>query len=112
STGKEKTGAEKNKLFPTDIGMVVTDFLVQHFSQIMDYSFTADVEKQFDEIADGQRKWNKMIETFYKPFHLSVENTLENAERAKGERILGTDPKSGKPVTARIGRFGPMIQIG
>lgn len=108
----ERTGAEKNKLFPTDIGMVVTDFLADHFKTIMDYSFTADVEKQFDDIADGMLKWNKMIEKFYNPFHSNVEETLENADRAKGERELGIDPKSGKPVIARIGRYGPMVQIG
>jgi len=108
----EVTGAEKNKLFPTAIGMVVTDFLSEHFKDIMDYSFTADVEKQFDEIAEGQRKWNQMIESFYKPFHKSVEHTIEHADRAKGERELGTDPKSGRPVFARIGRYGAMVQIG
>ena len=108
----ERTGAEKNKLFPTDIGMVVTDFLSGHFETIMDYSFTADVEKQFDDIADGMLKWSKMIEKFYNPFHSNVEETLENADRAKGERELGIDPKSGKPVIARIGRYGPMVQIG
>lgn len=108
----EKTGAEKNKLFPTDIGMVVTDFLTEHFENIMDYSFTADVEKQFDDIADGLKKWTEMIKSFYNPFHKSVENTLENAERASGERKLGIDPASGKPLIVRIGRFGPMAQIG
>lgn len=108
----EKTGTEKNKLFPTDTGMVVTDFLAEHFKNIMDYSFTADVEKQFDDIAEGQLQWNKMIEKFYSPFHTNVENTLENAERAKGERVLGEDPKTGKPVIARIGRYGAMVQIG
>lgn len=108
----EKTGAEKNKLFPTDTGMVVTDFLAEHFKNIMDYSFTADVEKQFDDIAEGQLKWNKMIEKFYNPFHETVEDTLENADRAKGERLLGEDPETGKPVYARIGRYGAMVQIG
>lgn len=108
----ENTGAEKNKLFPTDIGMVVTDFLSEHFDRIMDYSFTADVEKQFDDIADGLKDWTKMIESFYNPFHNSIEDTLENAERAKGERNLGVDPNSGKPVLVRIGRYGPMVQIG
>ena len=108
----ERTGTEKNKLFPTDTGIVVTDFLADHFKNIMDYSFTADVEKQFDDIADGQLQWNKMIENFYNPFHKNVEHTLENADRAKGERNLGTDPESGKPVFARIGRYGAMVQIG
>ncbi len=111
-TKTENTGAEKNKLFPTDIGMVVTDFLAEHFKNIMDYSFTADVEKQFDDIASGYKSWTEMIGSFYKPFHSSVEDTIENAERAKGERKLGVDPKSGKPVIVRIGRFGPMVQIG
>jgi DNA topoisomerase I len=111
-TKLENTGAEKNKLFPTDIGMVVTDFLQEHFERIMDYGFTADVEKQFDEIAEGQRKWNKMIETFYTSFHTNVVDTLENADRASGERHLGEDPKSGKKLIVRIGRFGPMAQIG
>ena len=108
----ENTGAEKNKLFPTDIGVVVNDFLVEHFARILDYYFTADVEKQFDEIADGEIVWYKMINDFYKPFHIDVEQTLENSEKATGQRDLGVDPKSGKPVIARIGRFGPMIQIG
>lgn len=109
---KENTGAEKSKLFPTDIGSVVTDFLVTNFSEVLDYTFTATVEKEFDEIAEGQRKWNSMIEDFYKQFHQRVEETLETSEKATGERALGTDPKSGKPIIARIGRFGPMVQIG
>ncbi len=112
NTLTETTGAEKNKLFPTDIGMVVTDFLSEHFDNIMDYGFTADVEKQFDDIAEGLKDWTKMIESFYNPFHTSIEDTLENAERAKGERKLGIDPKSGRPVLVRIGRYGPMVQIG
>ncbi len=111
-TATEMTGAERNKLFPTDIGIVVNDFLVDNFEKVMDYGFTADVEQQFDEIAKGQLKWNEMIDEFYHPFHDSVEDTLENSERAKGERLLGEDPETGKPVTARIGRFGPMVQIG
>lgn len=108
----ENTGAERNKLFPTDLGMVVTDFLSEHFDRIMDYSFTAKIEQEFDEIAQGREKWNKMIETFYQPFHQSVEHTMEHAGRAKGERELGPDPVTGKPVFARLGRFGPMVQIG
>jgi DNA topoisomerase-1 len=108
----ENTGAERNKLFPTDLGMVVTDFLSEHFNKIMDYSFTAKIEEEFDEIADGKQKWNKMIHDFYKPFHVTVEHTLEHAGRAAGERELGVDPVSGKPVMARLGRFGPMVQIG
>ncbi len=108
----EMTGAEKNKLFPTDIGIVVTDFLVQEFGNILDFNFTANVEKEFDEIAEGGKQWNNMIRQFYQPFIKNVEDVKENAERATGERILGEDPKSGKPILARIGRFGPMIQIG
>jgi DNA topoisomerase-1 len=108
----EITGAEKAKLFPTDIGMVVNDFLVENFDTVMNYNFTATVEKEFDDIAEGQLKWNKMIEKFYKQFHATVEHALQHSERATGERFLGNDPKTGKPVYARIGRFGPMIQIG
>lgn len=108
----EITGAEKGKLFPTDLGLVVTDFLDQHFKNVMDYSFTANIEEEFDKIAEGNLQWNKMVGQFYKPFHESVEHTLENAERAKGERELGKDAESGKPVIARMGRYGPMVQIG
>jgi DNA topoisomerase-1 len=111
-TLSEITGAEKSKLAPTDIGIVVTDFLVENFGKILDYGFTASVEKEFDDIAQGLKNWTEMIRSFYNPFHESVEDTLENSERAKGERLLGEDPKSGKNVYARIGRFGPMIQIG
>ncbi|GAB2810948.1 type I DNA topoisomerase [Ferruginibacter profundus] len=111
-TEQENTGAEKNKLFPTDLGLVVTDFLSQHFTQVMDYNFTAEIEKEFDEIADGKIVWNTMVSDFYTPFHEGVEHTLENAERAVGERALGIDPESGKPVIARMGRYGPMVQIG
>ncbi|MFN0140056.1 MAG: type I DNA topoisomerase [Pyrinomonadaceae bacterium] len=108
----ENTGAEKSKLFPTDLGLVVTDFLKQYFGDIMDYGFTAKIEKEFDDVADGKLKWNKMIDEFYGPFKKDVDNTIENAERVKGERVLGTDPESGKPVTARMARYGPIIQIG
>ena len=108
----ENVGAEKSKLFPTDLGMVVTDFLNQHFNKVMDFSFTAKIEEEFDEIALGKIKWSNMIDGFYKPFHLNIENTLETAERAKGERELGVDPISGKKVIARMGRYGPMVQIG
>ncbi|MGX5817481.1 type I DNA topoisomerase [Chitinophaga lutea] len=111
-TEQENTGAEKSKLFPTDLGMLVTDFLKQYFDRVMDYGFTAQIEEEFDEIASGKKKWNKMLHDFYDPFHQNVEETLEKAERVKGERLLGTDPASGKPVTARMGRFGPMVQIG
>lgn len=112
SLNKERTGSDKGKLIPTDIGRLVTEFLVQNFGNILDYNFTATVEKEFDDIAQGLMKWTGMIKAFYKPFHLTVEDTLENSERVTGERLLGTDPKSGKNVYARIGRFGPMIQIG
>ncbi|WP_372649355.1 type I DNA topoisomerase [Draconibacterium sp.] len=108
----EITGAEKNKLFPTDIGIVVNDFLMDNFDEIMDYNFTANVEKEFDDIADGKMVWNEMIDKFYQPFHGKVEHALENAERSKGERILGIDPKTGKEVSVKIGRFGPLAQLG
>jgi len=111
-TEQENTGAEKSKLFPTDLGLVVTDFLKQYFDDIMDYTFTARIEEEFDEVAEGKMKWNTMIDDFYSPFKKDVENTIENAERIKGERELGTDPESGKPVVARMGRYGPMVQIG
>lgn len=108
----ENTGAEKAKLFPTDLGMVVTDFLKQHFKSVMDYGFTAQIEEEFDEIAEGKMKWSNMIDGFYKPFHNNIEITLEKAERAKGERVLGAEAETGKRVVARMGRFGPMVQIG
>jgi DNA topoisomerase-1 len=108
----ETVGAERSKLFPTDLGMVVTDFLKEHFNKVMDYGFTAKIEQEFDEIAGGRIAWNKMIDDFYHPFHERVEQTIETAARAKGERELGPDPQSGKPVLARLGRFGPMVQIG
>jgi len=111
-TESENTGAEKSKLFPTDLGMIVTDFLNQYFNNVMDYGFTAKIEEEFDEIASGKKVWNHMLKEFYFPFHKDVENTLENAERVKGERPLGTDAASGKPIVARMGRYGPMIQIG
>ena len=111
-TDSENYGAEKNKLFPTDLGMVVNDFLREHFEKVMDYDFTAKIEAQFDSIAEGKQLWNKMIDDFYLPFHETVEHTIETAGRAKGERELGVDPVSGKPVVARLGRFGPMVQIG
>jgi DNA topoisomerase-1 len=108
----ETTGAEKSKLFPTDLGLVVTDFLKQYFDNIMDYSFTARIEEDFDEVAAGRLKWSKLIDDFYNPFKKDVENTIENAERIKGERELGVDSVSGKKVIARMGRYGPMVQIG
>ncbi len=112
TSSEENTGAEKGKLFPTDLGLVVTDFLSEHFKRVMDYSFTANIEEEFDAIADGKMVWNKMVGDWYTPFHTGVAHTLETAERAKGERILGTDAATGKPISARMGRFGPMVQIG
>ena len=108
----ENTGAERKKLFPTDIGRVVNDYLVKTFPAVLDYGFTAEVEKEFDEIAEGIKKWNDMIDRFYGPFHKAVNAAMEDEGRANGERLLGLDPKSGKNVYAKIGRFGPMIQIG
>jgi len=112
SQKSEVTGAEKNKLFPTDIGIVVNNFLMEYFKDIMDYNFTASVEKEFDEIAQGLKQWTKVLHEFYYPFHDKVDETLQTAEKFSGERVLGKDPKSGKDVLARIGRFGPMVQIG
>jgi len=111
-TEQETTGAERSKLFPTDLGLVVTDFLKEYFADVMDYGFTAKIEEEFDEIAEGKKQWTKTIDGFYKPFKKDVENTLENAERIKGERELGVDEASGKKVVARMGRYGPMVQIG
>ena len=108
----ETIGAEKNKLFPTDIGSLVTDFLVKNFKNVLDYNFTADVELQFDKVADGKKEWSKMIDDFYKPFHETVETTTKDAARVSGERLLGTDPASGLPLIVRMGKFGPMAQIG
>lgn len=109
---QEITGAEKAKLFPTDLGIVVTDFLKSHFDSIMDYGFTARIEEEFDEVAAGKLKWNEMIHDFYNPFKKNVEKTIETADRIKGERELGIDPESGRKVVARMGRYGPMVQIG
>lgn len=109
----EITGAVKNRLFPTDMGMIVTDFLDEHFDNIMNYGFTANIEKQFDVIAGGKKEWPLMLKEFYKPFHEKVKVTLENSERASGERILGKDPKSGRTLLVRMSRFGkPVVQIG
>ena len=108
----ENTGAERGKLFPTDIGSVVNDFLVQYFNGIVDYHFTAGVEKQFDEIAQGMEEWTNMIRKFYNPFHKEVQNTIETADKATGERELGIHPENGKKVSVRIGRFGPFVQVG
>ncbi|MBC8510686.1 MAG: DNA topoisomerase I, partial [Cryomorphaceae bacterium] len=106
------TGAENKKLFPTDVGIVVTDFLVEHFSDVMEYSFTASVETEFDEIAEGKKVWNEMIASFYGEFHAKVEDVIGNVGKASGERELGNDPVNGEKVFARIGPFGPMVQMG
>jgi len=111
-TDHENTGAEKSKLFPSDLGLVVTDFLKLYFDDIMDYGFTARIEAEFDEVAEGRMEWHSMLDDFYSPFKKDVEKTIETAERIKGERELGIDPESGKPVVARMGRYGPMVQIG
>lgn len=111
-TQTEITGREKSKLFPDNIGMIVNDFLVQYFEDILDFNFTAGVEKNFDDIAEGKTDWAKMIDKFYKPFHKQVETTLEVSDYTRGEREIGTDPESGKPVITRMGRYGPIAQIG
>ncbi len=112
TTKSEITGAEKNKLFPTDLGMLVNDFLVKHFEQVMDFSFTAKIEEQFDEVAEGKKVWHKIIGDFYAGFDIVVEKAKNEADREKGERLLGTDEKSGKPVYAKMLRYGAGIQIG
>ncbi|MEY3350765.1 MAG: hypothetical protein RIQ50_876 [Bacteroidota bacterium] len=109
---QENTGAEKSKLFPTDLGAVVTDFLIQHFNQILDYGFTASIENEFDNIAEGSEDWSEMLKNFYSPFKKGADETMEKAERISGERDLGIDPATGKKVIARMGRYGPMVQIG
>jgi DNA topoisomerase I len=108
----EMVGSDKGKLVPTDIGMIVTDFLVEHFNDIVDYHFTAKVEEDFDDIAEGKEEWTHMMKGFYAKFHPQVEDVQENADRESGERVLGVDPESGKPVLVRLGKFGPMAQIG
>jgi DNA topoisomerase-1 len=108
----ENTGAERGKLFPTDIGAVVNDFLVQYFKEIVDFNFTASVEKQFDEIAQGLKEWTDMLHDFYNPFHKGVQSTIETADKATGERELGVHPESGKKISVRIGRYGPFVQVG
>lgn len=113
STRTEMTGSEKSKLLPTDVGTVVNDFLMEYFPAIMDYNFTANVEKEFDEVAEGEKPWTGLMEQFYQKFHPLVEQTLSvKSEHKVGERVLGIDPSSGKPVSVKIGRFGPMVQIG
>ena len=108
----EKVGSDKGKLIPTDVGMIVTDFLVNHFEHILDYNFTAKVEEDFDDIAEGKEDWTKIMKTFYEDFHPQVEHVQENADRESGERVLGKDPKTGRQVSVRLGKFGPMVQIG
>ncbi len=108
----EVAGTEKSKMFPQDIGMIVNDFLVENFKDIFDYHFTANVEVQFDQIAEGKLKWDKMLEKFYNPFHKKVESTLEQSSRKTGVRILGKHPETGEQVSVRMGRFGPVAQIG
>jgi DNA topoisomerase-1 len=109
---QETTGTEKSKLFPSDIGMLVNDFLIENFRNVVDYNFTASVEEQFDEIASGELKWTKMIDKFYKPFHKDVEKSKDISRPAASEKVLGVDPKTGKQVSVRIARFGPVAQLG
>ena len=111
-TKTEKAGFEKGKLFPTDLGIIVNAFLTQHFKDILDYNFTASVEKEFDEIAQGKKVWNKMIDEFYHPFHNKIEDTQEKSKKFSGEKLLGKDPESGKNVFVKLGKYGPMVQIG
>jgi DNA topoisomerase-1 len=108
----EQVGSDKGKLVPTDIGFIVTDFLVAHFSDIVDLNFTAKVEADFDEIAEGKEQWREMLKSFYGKFHPNVEQVNEHAERESGERILGVDSESGKTVLVRLGKFGPIAQMG
>lgn len=108
----EITGAEKNKLFPTDIGTIVNNFLMEYFIEILDYNFTASVEKEFDDIAQGEKAWNAVIKSFYHPFHERIETTMKTSEKHSGERLLGKDPASGRNIYVKIGRFGPMVQMG
>jgi len=111
-TATENTGFEKSKLFPTDIGTLVNKFLCKYFENIIDYNFTAKVEKEFDEIAEGQKEWNQMIGEFYGPFHKKIEDTTENAGKFSGEKLLGLDPETGKNIFVKVGRYGPMVQLG
>ncbi|MDC0872134.1 type I DNA topoisomerase [Flavobacteriaceae bacterium] len=108
----ERVGADKGKLIPTDIGMIVNDFLVENFKTILDFNFTAEVEQNFDDIAKGGKDWREMLKGFYNQFHATVEHVKENAQRESGERILGVDPRSGRTVKVRLGKFGPVAQIG
>ena len=108
----KKTGAEKGKLFPTDIGSVVNAFLMEHFTDIIDYNFTATVEKDFDDIAAGKKQWRKVIDKFYVPFHKNIRQTQQNSHRTSGSRLIGTHPKTGKNLYAKIGRYGTLVQLG
>jgi DNA topoisomerase-1 len=108
----ENTGFEKSKLFPTDIGTLVNTFLMMHFQNILDFNFTANVEEEFDEIAEGKMQWNKMIADFYAPFHEQIANIMGNTKKVSGERLLGQDPATGANIYVKIGRFGPMAQLG
>lgn len=112
SKKSEITGTTSNRLYATDMGLLVVDFLSEHFSEIMNYNFTANVENRLDSVAQGKEEWKSLLKSFYEPFHKDVEDTKENAERASGERILGTDPESGRTVLVRMARFGPVVQIG
>ncbi len=109
---KENYGYEKNKLVPTDIGIVVNDFWTKYFDHIIDYNFTAGIEEELDKIAEGLKPWKETLQEFYKKFHPIVEDVEKNAERARGERLLGKDPKTGKNVYVKIGQYGPLVQIG
>ena len=111
-TSKEITGSDKGKLVPTEVGIIVTEFLVNNFQNILNYNFTASVEEDFDKIANGEREWTNILKDFYSSFHPTVEDVIKNASRESGERILGTDPVSGRKVSVRLGKFGPMAQIG
>ena len=112
STKTELVGADKGKLLPTDVGMLVTDYLTGSFSDIMDYDFTANVEKDFDQIAEGKKQWPQVISDFYKPFHVKVESAISNRQYSHIEREIGIDPTDGKMITARLGQFGPYVQKG
>ena len=111
-TLSEKFGSDKGKLIPTDIGIIVTDFLTNHFEYIMDYNFTARVEQDFDSIAEGKKDWTEMMKKFYGNFHPVVEDVQQNASRESGKRVLGVHPENNKEISVRLGKFGPMVQIG
>ena len=111
-TSTEMTGALKNHLVPTDMGMLIVDFLDKHFDEVMNYRFTAEVEDKLDDVANGKRNWVEMLDKFYDPFHEDVVKTMAEAERVSGERVLGKDPVSGKTVLVRMGKYGPIAQIG